>query len=149
MTELLEITLWAALVSAAVSSIFSLLGMVVNSWLTQGRERRQQVWQTEINRIIDIEERAGQLVELIGSYHALDKIHDGAADGLLQLESDAGRFRRHKRIMQAIRDLHNGLSRLLGDKLRHEDCHETSAEVNSLYDKLLTECDKVTGKRHV
>ena len=148
MTEL-EITLWAAFVSAAVSSIFSLLGMAVNSRLTQGRERRQQVWQTEINRIIDIEERAGQLVELIGGHHALDKIRDGAADGLLQLESDAGRFRRHKRIMQAIRDLHNGLSRLLDDKLRHEDYRETSAEVNLLYDKLLTECDKVTGKRHV
>lgn len=148
MTQL-QITLWATFVGAAVGSIFSLLGMLVSSRLTQGRERRQQVWQTEINRIIGLEERAGQLVELIGSSHDPERIRDGAADRMPQLESDAGRFRRHKGIMQAIRDLHNGLSRLLDDKLRHEDCRETSAEVNSLYDKLLTECDNVTGKRRV
>ena len=142
MTEL-EITLYAA----AVASIFSLLSMLVLSWLTQRRERRQQVWQTEINRIIELEERTGQLVELICSHNAPDKNRNGIADALSRLGSDAGRFRRHKNIMQAIRDLHNGLSRLLDEKLHNEDYRGTGVEVDSLYDTLLTECDKVTGKR--
>ncbi len=137
------------LLAAGVSAIVSLLGMVVNFWLTQDRQRRQQVRQTEINRIIDLEERAGMLVELIGSYQDPEKAREDAVDGLPRLVSDAGRFRRHKGVMQAIRDLHNGLSRLLHGKLRHNDCGAISTEVNSLYDKLLTECDKVTGKRSV
>jgi hypothetical protein len=148
MTEL-EITLWATFIGAAVGSIFSVVGMLLNSWLTQNRERRQQVWQTEINRIIDLEERAGQLVERIGSHQDPEKIRDASADELQELESDAGRFRRHKGIMQAIRDLCNGLSRLLSDKVRHEDCRKSSAQVNTLYDKLLAECDKITGKRRI
>lgn len=144
MTEL-ERTLCAA----AVGSVFSLLGMLVLSWLTQRRERRQQVWQTEINRIIDLEERTGQLVELICGYNAPDKNRDGAADGLCRIGSDAGRFRRHRGISQAIRDLHNRLSRLLDEKLHNEDWRATSVEANTLYDALLTECDKVTGKRRM
>ena len=148
MTQL-EIALWAAFTGAAVGSMFSLLGMLVNAWLTQGRERRQQVWQTEIDRIIALEERAGQLVELIGSHGAAEDIAEQARPELPKLAADAGRFRRHEGLMQAIRDLQHSLSCLLADKLRHEDPRELSGEVNTLYDKLLAECDKVTGKREV
>lgn len=136
-------------VGATVGSIFSLIGTLVGSWLTQGRERRQQLWRAEIDRILDLEERAGQLVELIGGYQALTSIEDSAAQGLVRLASDAGRFRRHKPIMQAIRDLHNGLCCLLDDKKRCLDFRTTAAEANSLYEKLLTECDNVTGKRRI
>src|ERR1019366_7552795 len=126
----LDTTLWASLVGAAIGSIFSLLGTFVGSWLAQRRERRQQIWQTEINRIIDLEERAGQVVELIGSYRNIETIIDGAREGLSRLKSDAGRFRRHKSIMQAIRDLHNGLSRLIQDKSRDDDFRKANAEVD-------------------
>jgi hypothetical protein len=61
MTEF-EIALWASITGAAVGSIFSIVGTLVGTWLTQRRERRQQVWQREIDRIIELEERAGQLV---------------------------------------------------------------------------------------
>lgn len=144
MTEF-QITLWAA----GVGSVFSVVGTLLVSWLTQRLERRQQVWQTEINRIIDLEERAGQMVELAGSYSTVQTILDGTKEGLTRLHSDAGRFRRHKSIMQAIRDLHNGLSRLIDDKVRGNDPRNSGAEVNGLYDHLLAECDKVTGKRRV
>jgi hypothetical protein len=145
----LEATLWAALVGAAVGGIFSLFGVYVSSCLTQRRERRQQVWQTEVNRIVALEEHGGQMVELIGSHADLEKIREGAADGLPKLKADAGQFRRHKGIAQAIRDLENGLSRLLDSKKRGEEWRELFAEVTSLYDRLLAECDEVTGKRHV
>ncbi len=148
MTEL-EVTLWATCVGAAVGSLFSVLAMILNSRLTQGRERRQQVWQTEINRIVDLEERAGQLAELVGSYRTPEEVRQDAALAMRRLESDAGRFRRHTPIMQAIRDLHNGLSCLIADKQRRADCRQSSAEVSALYDNLLVECDKVTGTRKI
>lgn len=143
----LNVTLLSSLIGATTGSIFSLAGMFLNSWLTQHRERRQQVWQTEIKRIIELEERAGQLVELIGSYNEPQPIQEKTKDQLTCLESDAGRFRRHKGIMQAVRDLHNGLHRLSRSKIEHQDSREISEEVNCLYDKLLLECDAVTGKR--
>jgi len=138
------------ILAAVVGSIFSLLGMFVNSWLTQGRERRQQVWQTEIKRIIDVEERAGVLVELICGHHrSVAEIVEGLADGLARLESDAGRFRRHRAIMQSIRDLHNRLGCVLHDRSRHDDSRESVKEAMEMYEGLLAACDKVTGKRQI
>lgn len=148
MTEF-DITIWASCIGAGIGSVFSLVGMLINSWLTQRRERRQQVWQTEINRFVGLEERAGQMVEWIGSYNAIETVLENVANDLTRLQSDAGRFRRHRGIMQAIRDLHNGLSRLLDDKANHRDWREVSTEVDLLYTKLLAECDKVTGKRRL
>jgi hypothetical protein len=142
-------TLWASFVGAVTGSVFSLVGLFAGSWLTQGRERRQQIWQTEISRMISLEERAGQAVELIGSYQSIEAITEGAKQWLPSLEFDAGRFRRHKPVMQAIRDLHNGLSRLLREKQRGEDSRKTSNEVEVLYLALLAECDRVTGKRRI
>jgi hypothetical protein len=148
MTEL-QITLWGSGVGDAVGSIFALPGALITLWLTQHGERRQQVWQTEVGRIVDLEERAGQLVELIGSHQSIETIRDRAAEGMSRLASDAGRFRRHKRLMQAIRDLHNGLSTLLDDKGNGRDFRETGVEIDSLYESLLSECDKVTGPRRI
>jgi hypothetical protein len=148
MTQL-EITLWATFIGAAVGSVFSSAGILLNSWITQNRERRQQIWQTEINRLFELEERAGQLVELVSSYRNLDEIRMCAIEGLQRLANDAGRFRRHRGLMQSIRDLHNGLSRLLADRRDHRDDRETRAEVYEFFDVLLNECDKVTGRRTV
>jgi hypothetical protein len=68
---------------------------------------------------------------------------------LPRLAADAGRFRRHKSLMQAVRDLHNGLSRLWDAKKSGEDPRQTSAEVAGLYYKLLTECDGIRGPRRI
>jgi hypothetical protein len=65
------------------------------------------------------------------------------------LESDAGRFLRHRAIALAIRALHHALMILLDMKKRGEDFDAMSTEVYSLYDKLLRECDRVTKKRRM
>lgn len=145
--DLLKLSGVSSLIGATVGGIFLLIGMAINSWLTLGRERRQEVWKVEIKRIVDLEERAGQLVELIGSYSDPKLVQEKVDDGLNKLAVDAGRFRRHRQLMQAIRNLHNGLSRLLSDKLDHRDFRSTDSEVNQQFQILLKECDAVTGKR--
>ncbi len=36
-----------------------------------------------------------------------------------------------------------------GIEMEHADMRPVAAEVNSLYEKLLEECDKVTGRRRI
>ena len=137
------------LLSAGVASILSLAGALLHSYILKRLERRQQVWQTEINRIIELEEHAGELVEFIGSHKSIEEIRQYAAKELPRLESCAGRFRRHKGIMQAVRNLYNKLGCLLKDKERNVDFRAAADDVSTMYDKLLVECDKVTGKRRI
>jgi hypothetical protein len=144
-----QTTLVASVVGAAVGSIFSIAGMVVNSWLTFSRERRQVSWKKEVDRIIELEERAGTLVEIATSYRGIEEIIERTRDHYRQMEIDAGRFKRYKGIMQALRDLQNGVGRLLDSQSHHEDWREVAVEVDSLYDLLLKECDAVTGKRRL
>jgi hypothetical protein len=144
-----QTTLIASFVGAAVGSIFSIAGMVVNSWLTLSRERRQLAWKKEVDRIIELEERAGTLVEIATSYRGIEEIIERTQDHYRQMEIDAGRFKRYKGIMQALRNLHNGVGRLLDSQSHHEDWREIAVEVDSLYDSLLKECDAVTGERRL
>ena len=103
----------------------------------------------EVDRIIELEERAGGLVEITTSYRGIEEIIERTPDYYRQLEIDAGRFKRYKGIMQALRDLHNGVGRLLDSQSHHEGWREVAVEVDSLYDSLLKECDAVTGKRRL
>jgi hypothetical protein len=144
-----QTTLVASFVGAAVGSVFAIIGMVVNSWLTLSRDRRQLAWKTEVNRVVELEERAGALVEIATSHRGIEEIIERTKDHYRQLELDAGRFKRYKGIMQALRDLHNGVGRLLDSHSVHEDWREVAVDVDSLYDALLKECDAVTGKRRV
>lgn len=148
MTQL-ETTLIASAVGATVGAALGIVSMIVNSWITQRRERRQQVWQAEIDRIIKLEERSGQLIESVVSCGSTSETQEHVAGELQKLKSEAGRFRRHRAVMQAIRDLHNGLSRVLDDKLHYEDHRRTLAEVEDLFDGLVKELDSVTGPRRI
>jgi hypothetical protein len=149
MTEL-KIAIWSAAFGATIGSILSLLGTFVGSYVTERRERRHQVWQSEIGRIIELEERVGEIIELVGvRYRPSTPKFTEIWQKVAGLSSDAGRFRRHKGIMQAIRDLKNALDRLLEDRQRHQDDRETLAEVEQLFVRLVAEFDKVTGKRHI
>ena len=144
-----QTTLVASIVGAAVGSVFSIAGMVVNSRLTLSRERRQLAWKKEVERIIELEERAGTLVEIATSYRGIEEIMERTQGHYRQMEIDAGRFRRHTRIMQALRNLHNAVGRLLDSQSHHGDWREIAVEVNSLYESLLKECDAVTGERRL
>jgi hypothetical protein len=51
--------------------------------------------------------------------------------------------------MQAIRELQHHLSMLVADKLKRDKHQDLADKVHRLYDELLKECDRVTGKRKV
>lgn len=47
------------IVGVILGAVVSLITTIVNSWIAKKREREHRTWQVEINRIIELEERAG------------------------------------------------------------------------------------------
>lgn len=137
------VTLIAA-VFAAVGSVTSLL---LNSRITLNRERRLVLWRKEVDRLIDLEELAGRMVEDIGSYRSLESIRDRIASEFEQLEAMAGRMARYPKVRQSVRDLHNVLGRLFADRRGHKDDKQTRSELEPAYRVLLDACDGVLGQR--
>ena len=144
MTEL-QATMIASAVGAGVGSVFSVISMLINSSLTKRRSRRQQVCQRESDRLLELEERAGRVIEIAASHRGLDEIRNEVGGDLARLANDAGRFRRYRGIMLAVRGLHHEVNLLIDAKKRHADWREHDKEVGAKFQKLLVECDAVTG----
>lgn len=137
-------------VGAVVVGIMTIISGIVLSWINKRRSREQHTWQIEVGELGEIKKRAGQLVELITSYqHSLDWIEEHSHDDLQWLESEAGRLRRHPNIRQAIKDLKNDLDSIIDDRRQGDDFRLLKKDAILNYERLLKECDKVTGKRAV
>jgi len=137
------ITLIAAVIAAAVS----IASLLLNSRLTLDRERRLVLWRKEVDRLIDLEELAGRLVEDVGSYRHIDGTRDRIAGQMEQLEAMAGRIARYANVRQTVRNLHNVLSRLFVDRRDQKEDQASRSELESAHRALLAACDGVLGKR--
>jgi hypothetical protein len=137
------VTLVAAVIAAAVS----VTSLGLNSRITLDRERRLVLWRKEVDRLIELEELAGGLIEDIGSYRSLETMRDRIASQVEQLEVMAGRMARYPKVRQAVRDLHNVLGRLFADRRDHKDNQQTRCELEPAYRVLLDACDSVLGRR--
>lgn len=113
------------------------------------KERKGVVWSKEVDRFINLEEIAGKLIEELGSYRSIPTEGSQLAEELRILESQAGRFARYPKVRQAIRDLHNVLSRMLAAKADHEDDREIRQELDPAYQTLLCACDAVLRERQI
>lgn len=84
-------TLIAAVVAAAVT----ITSLLLNSRLTLDREKRLVIWRKEVDRIIELEELAGKLVEDLGGYHDLETVRKRVGMPLELLEAMGGRLSRY------------------------------------------------------
>ena len=116
-------------------------------WITENqrtrRERLKDLWQKESDRFFALEELAGKIVELLGSHLALEYIEKEASTPLVELNLCSGKFRRHRNVLQAIRDFHNRAGIVLDTKRHHEDSREAVQDLEVAYDSLLKACDEV------
>jgi hypothetical protein len=135
------VTLMAALAAAGVS----IVQLLLNSRFTLDREKQLIVWRKNVDRLTEMEELCGELVEDIGSYRSLDSIRDRVEPRFKELEMMAGRLARYPGVRQSARDLHNVLSRLLTDKLKDRDDRPTRSELEPAYLKVLGACDDALG----
>jgi hypothetical protein len=135
------------LIAAVIAAIVSAVSLLLNSRFTLNRERRLVLWRKEVDRLIELEEVAGKLVEDIGSYRSLESMRDRISCQMEQLEAMAGRMGRYPNVRQAVRDLHNVLSCLFSDRNEHKDDREVRSELEPAYRALLDACDSVLGQR--
>lgn len=132
-------TLIAAVVAAAVT----ITSLLLNSRLTLDREKRLVIWRKEVDRIIELEELAGKLVEDMGGYHDLETVRKRVGMPLELLEAMGGRLSRYPKVRQSARDLHNVLNVLFFELSEHNDVREARANLEPSYRMLLDACDEV------
>jgi len=107
------------------------------------------IWRKEVDRLIELEELAGRLVEDIGSYKALETVCARVDVPLEQLEAMGGRLARYPKVRQSARELVMTLKTLLYERRKHMDDREERANLEPAYRALLEACDEVLGKRSV
>lgn len=135
------------LAAAIIALLGSLLSLFIASRLAILKERRQLVWTKEAERILQLEELAGTLVEDLGSHRPLEQIPD-VQDRLAALALAAGQFARYPTIRQATRDLHNRLGILLQERREHRDHRSARSESETAFEELITACDLVLGRQN-
>ena len=139
------------LIAAVIALLGSILSLFVSTRLALRKERRQLLWSKELDRFFALEELAGELVEVIGSYRAV-KDQDAPASFVEKykgLEMAAGRFGRYPDVREAIRVLHNTVGRLYAAKKDSDDDERAIRdELRLAFPRLLSACDAVVGRQH-
>ena len=137
----------ATLMAAAVAAVASLISLLVTSKLVARREKRHEVFQSELKRLIEVEELAGRLTETFSAYLGLEDLNQRASELLPAVQVAAGRLRRYPPICQALRDLHNAAGRILRARRLGEEDSSGKADLESAFQRLLEASDAVVKPR--
>jgi hypothetical protein len=137
-----------ALIVALFTAIASLVGIVVGQMMAFSKDRSLERWRKERDRLLELEEAAGMVVELMGAYQPAEEQRALYAEKREYLAGSAGRFARYPQVRQTVRDLNNVLDRLFKSKLDHaDDEQELKKESEASLRALLTACDTVVDQR--
>ncbi|PSU33501.1 hypothetical protein [Photobacterium lutimaris] len=137
-----EVTLYAAIVAACTS----IVSLVFNSKLTILREKRMLLWSKELDRINELEEKAGLAVEIVLNYSSPSILKSDYPPVQQDLKYIAGRFARYPELSSTIRDLRQYCDITYGDKIDRQDFQESAEKVSHYYSSLIEECDKITKR---
>jgi hypothetical protein len=142
---------YATIIASAIAAIASVVTLLINMKLTTSRERRKALWERELDKFIELEEKAGSLVEDLLSYRCRDDCEKQTYFEKQQyLLLAAGRFRRYPEVLSGIYDLQNRSGWYFSQDMKHESRKESQEATTGLitaYDRLLVACDKVLGRR--
>lgn len=143
-----QTTQTATLISAAVAALASLSSLFVTSFLVARRERRQQVFEVELKRLIDVEELAGRTTEVFCGYSNVDTLNQEASHLLPALDVAAGRLRRYSKVCQSLRDVRNAVGRVLTACRASRDDSSEKKDLEAAFQQLLKACDSVVKTRN-
>lgn len=137
------VTLIAVIFTAAVS----LASLFLNSRFTLARERTMVMWKKEVDRLTELEELAGRLVEDIGGYQDYESIRERIGTQIEQLDAMGGRLARYPEVRHAVRELRMVVGNLSMQRRKSLDDREAREAIEPAYRMLLAECDRVVGPR--
>lgn len=133
----------ATLIAAGIAAIASLAALTLSSRLTFDRERRQAIIHKEIDRLFGVEELAGRVTELVGSYQSVEEKRERLGLLFTELDSAAGQVSRYSGVQQALRNVSNTSKRLYSCQFNHEDDRAVRAELQPAYHALTIEVDRI------
>lgn len=137
-----EVTLIAALIAA----LTSIVTLGLNARLAILREKRMLIWEKEVQRLHELEEKAGVIQEIALSYanpNLLEQeffpLHD-------EMRHAAGKFGRYPVLAQAIRDLNHACAVTVAEKVKSGDSREWQEKIKPAHQALLRACDEITKR---
>lgn len=126
-----------------MAALASLASLVLTSRLTFDRERRQALIRKEIDRMFEVEELAGRVLELSASYVSVEAKLERLPKLFEELDDSAGRLARYGDVQQAIRDLSQSCKILVAAMRRHEDDRPLRTDLNQRHTTLMRAIDRV------
>ena len=147
----METTDLFVLMAAAIAAVASVVSIIVNVMLSSRNQRKNKIWEKELERIFDLEEKVGVLVDdLIFFRCRSEDERDRFFEMQRYLPNAMGRFRRYPELHEALRLLFHDAGWYFSRDMRHESKEEfAEAKKNLLssYAGFLKACDKVLGRK--
>ena len=138
-----------ALIAAIIAAVASILSLWINSRLTLERERRQQLWQYDLERIRGTEELAGRIAEAVGSFISAEKKVEVYNDLIGQYVQSMGSLYRYQDINQAMRDFKNRADIVYSIMIKYDDAGAAKKELFEAFNRLIWACDLVLKKKGI
>ncbi|MCJ7525942.1 MAG: hypothetical protein MUP71_12090 [Candidatus Aminicenantes bacterium] len=139
-----QVVLIAAGISAIVSIIVSILSAFLNHFLATRRERGKKLWDLDLEKTQKIEELAGKITEILGSYYSPEKTKEMVAPLLTQFEQNMGALLTYKDLNQSMRDLQNAAQRVIHFSSLGKDVRPIKEDLRAAFEKLKSACDLVS-----
>lgn len=143
----MEIKDLLVLVAAVIAAVASIANVVISS----RNQRNNKIWEKELERIFDLEEQVGVLVDDLIFFRCRSEDEKEKFYQMQRyLPSAMGRFRRHPELHEALRLVFHDTGWYFSRDMKHESKEEyAEAKENLLssYAKFLKACDKVLGRK--
>ncbi|RJG12604.1 hypothetical protein D3879_04770 [Pseudomonas cavernicola] len=131
------------LAGAVVGSVFTMFGNFVMHLLSSKKEVRMKILSKELERLYALEESVGIFVEEVGSYKEIDRIKITSLAS--QIDDFAGKFRRYKNLMQAIRDISQYGKILAAEKTTNPSAQPERKELEEKYSAFVEQYHNVVN----
>lgn len=140
----------ATVIAASIAAVASVATLILNALLATTREKRKALWEKELERFFELEEKAGQLTEDLFSYRCRsdDEKKDFYANSQY-LRDMVGRFLRYEEVANALRKFNQCANWYFSQDMKHESKKEFEDARRDLEDShkgLLIACDRAIGR---
>ena len=140
----------ATVIAASIAAAASVATLILNALLTSTREKRKVLWERELERFFELEEKSGQLAEDLFGYRCRseDERREFYANARY-LRDMVGRFLRYGEVSKALREFIHSANWYFSQDMKHESQKEFEEARNDLeqsHKRLLTACDRAIGR---
>ncbi|VAW46708.1 hypothetical protein MNBD_GAMMA03-1116 [hydrothermal vent metagenome] len=143
-----ELVILVAAVIAATASIASIL---INIYISSKSQRRNRIWENEFERIFELEEKVGILVDDLIYFRCRSKEEkDKFFEMQNYLPNAMGRFRRYPELHEALRLVSHDANWYFGRDMKHgskEEYEEAKNNLESSYKCFIKACDKILERK--